>query len=1155
MIRVWFTIMLLSFSLMDMKASHILGGEMSYKLIDSNVGRYKFKVTLYRDCREANFANEVLIVKTINLTDTIPLNLVSKKEITSLCEVPDVSNPILTKCSSNDPNIILPGIESWVYEAEVTVGKNIGWFHAYYAQCCRSPLINTCLNIGSEVFLISAIINSNYQNNSIVGTAYPIPQWSKLQVNTYNMDAVDSFDSKHISVNGQVVIRDSIAYQLYAPYNGINQNPNGVTPFTSVSFAPGLNPNNFIYTTYGIQFNPISGDIRTVPDREQLAVLALAIKEYRAVPNTNGIGFKRELVSIVHKDVHVNIGTTGPPIQTYTITNDTISYEEKNIGSQVFRTCRSKDNVIKQQFIYPRTLQLKVKDKSIIDTNEVSNYSYTTYIKSGTINDTLILRIKTDFKKTKFVFNLKFETYYCTPTGQKIVTNTPITIEKDSFEIRFQKDTMYSCFEDTLRIDLPSAENLRWTHQSQIIAAQYLDSNWISILPLTSQWIKAQNVTMNSHCYVNDSIFIHLDSCNTISGIVFLDSIENCQLDTGELKFANRNLNISNTNRSSNFILTIDTLGIYKVKLPINFSYKFEMENLRFKCNTSQGEKIHFIGSHDSIINLPVQDSLTLSKLNINISDSVLCIGDTFKLSIRFDKTFGNGAIEVDFGDGRIEKIALNLGASTNNLFQWTHVYSKLGLSNLSINLIFPNKNQLLLYSKKMEMGRCIRGRVYFDANDDCQYQQGVDVPIYPKIVMLKNLKSNQVKYTITENNGYYKFVIDPLYSYLVYTYEKANCPDQDNGIKIDSGQVVKAEYNLPLNSKYINYRITENRRGRIDLFKELEFQIGVSAMHNLANTIYTYQINIPPKASFSAISGQTQYSINNRVISVSSLGGFRLSFKFDSLVHQDTLCFHFKLMKLFNEQDTFDNELIACIPAFTSYDPNMKIVSIASQEKNGNFTNKSHPLNYTIHFQNTGTVAARDVYILDTISPFLDITSLEFLSSSHSMIPSINENRLLKFDFKNIMLPDSHSNHKGSHGYVSYSIKPISILETGQVIKNSAQIYFDFNPPILTNTTRNSHVYKLLDSTTGNSAIDGIFNEFGFCYPNPFQSKINFKLNQYSKQVKITLTDLEGRKLLHYNFNNKSEISIDDIPISSGLYIFQIETDNRRFFFKVRKE
>jgi hypothetical protein len=47
-------------------------------------------------------------------------------------------------------------------------------------------------------------------------------------------------------------------------------------------------------------------------------------------------------------------------------------------------------------------------------------------------------------------------------------------------------------------------------------------------------------------------------------------------------------------------------------------------------------------------------------------------------------------------------------------------------------------------------------------------------------------------------------------------------------------------------------------------------------------------------------------------------------------------------------DADTLDNELIACIPAFTSYDPNMKIVSIASQEKNGNFTKKNHDaINY----------------------------------------------------------------------------------------------------------------------------------------------------------------------------------------------------------------
>jgi hypothetical protein len=94
-----------------------------------------------------------------------------------------------------------------------------------------------------------------------------------------------------------------------------------------------------------------------------------------------------------------------------------------------------------------------------------------------------------------------------------------------------------------------------------------------------------------------------------------------------------------------------------------------------------------------------------------------------------------------------------------------------------------------------------------------------------------------------------------------------------------------------------------------------------------------------------------------------------------------------------------------------------------------------------------------------------------------------------------------------------------------------------------------------LSDSSEKNSNLEEILNENVFCYPNPFQSKINFKLNKNSKQVNIILTDIEGRQLLRYNFNNISEITIDDILLSSGLYIFQIETDKERLFFKVKKE
>lgn len=86
-----------------------------------------------------------------------------------------------------------------------------------------------------------------------------------------------------------------------------------------------------------------------------------------------------------------------------------------------------------------------------------------------------------------------------------------------------------------------------------------------------------------------------------------------------------------------------------------------------------------------------------------------------------------------------------------------------------------------------------------------------------------------------------------------------------------------------------------------------------------------------------------------------------------------------------------------------------------------------------------------------------MDWGSLEPLAHSHSVEVSINPDGEATFAFNDIMLPDSNVNEAASHGYIKYRIDLIEDLPTGAVIENRADIYFDLNPAILTNTTVNT--------------------------------------------------------------------------------------------------
>ena len=119
----------------------------------------------------------------------------------------------------------------------------------------------------------------------------------------------------------------------------------------------------------------------------------------------------------------------------------------------------------------------------------------------------------------------------------------------------------------------------------------------------------------------------------------------------------------------------------------------------------------------------------------------------------------------------------------------------------------------------------------------------------------------------------------------------------------------------------------------------------------------------------------------------------------------------------------------------------------------------KNQPLEYTIYFQNTGTDTAGRVMIIDTLSPYFDISTFNELPSSHNASLQIfgNNPAIAVWTLNAINLPDSTTDLAGSQGYVSFSVDlEQDVFEAAEVL-NKANIYFDYNLPVTTNTVLNT--------------------------------------------------------------------------------------------------
>ena len=177
--------------------------------------------------------------------------------------------------------------------------------------------------------------------------------------------------------------------------------------------------------------------------------------------------------------------------------------------------------------------------------------------------------------------------------------------------------------------------------------------------------------------------------------------------------------------------------------------------------------------------------------------------------------------------------------------------------------------------------------------------------------------------------------------------------------------------------------------------------------------------------------------------------------------------------------------------------------------------------LRYKIQLQNTGTHLAYNIFIIDSIDSNLDISTFKLQSTSHPCKVSFLAPHVLLFKFDNILLPNATTNEPLSHGYINYTIETKSGLPLLTEFRNKASIYFDFNPPIVTNEVLNT-IGSLNTSFLENTDIVYLF-------PNPskgllsVQSKYTInKLTVYSMQGEVVLSSSPESKYVNFEIHNE---------------------------------
>ncbi|OBX22843.1 MULTISPECIES: T9SS type A sorting domain-containing protein [Bizionia] len=211
------------------------------------------------------------------------------------------------------------------------------------------------------------------------------------------------------------------------------------------------------------------------------------------------------------------------------------------------------------------------------------------------------------------------------------------------------------------------------------------------------------------------------------------------------------------------------------------------------------------------------------------------------------------------------------------------------------------------------------------------------------------------------------------------------------------------------------------------------------------------------------------------------------------------------------------------------SYDPNDAVVL------QGPLISASQALDdlyFRIRFQNTGTASAININVNTVLDADIDWSTFMPIYASHSYVTSINGDQV-NFKFDNINLADSTSDEPNSHGFVVFKAKTVSGFVIGDIVECSADIYFDYNLPIITNTATTQ-----IDATLSLEDANNIENSIDI-YPNPVNNQFTISIKN---EAHYSLITLNGQVIKQGKLQSGAN-SLNISNLSNGLYFLQVET------------
>lgn len=575
-----------------------------------------------------------------------------------------------------------------------------------------------------------------------------------------------------------------------------------------------------------------------------------------------------------------------------------------------------------------------------------------------------------------------------------------------------------------------------------------------------------------------------------------------------------------------------------------------------------------------------------------NTGDSLYYYGTSFNFQLsaaNLQSLNDNFIFYINYGNGNDTTINITLNEMQYWYWGWWsgyclpfvsfynyYTYPQAGTYNIFCSVTFPDGTTDTASSYAIIADQCVTfgGKVFIDNNSNC-IPDSAEAGI-PDIWLYIPYEYDSVNYSDPCDYYYYGYYnwayTDSLGN---YRFSVPDICQKSDTIRFDPYYNFYPVVNLPLSCPSSGYYVFNTSNPQLDY----DFALGCASGYDLQGFLWGWRFRpgfqgyiYPHWGNYQcdSVSGTAKLVIDNpgflTIDSIyptpTSVNGDTISWDFSDISildwwnyatvyattdtaanDGDTIHTTLILEPISGDSDTSNNIISQDFIVSNSWDPNEKESFPRTNTPEG-FIKNNQDLTYIIHFQNTGSDTAYNVSISDTIDPDLNLSSIKILTSSHYM-QFYKENNIATFSFPNIMLPDSSKDLAGSQGFVSYRIEPKSNLPEATEINNTAYIYFDYNPAVITNTTLNTITY--FTEISENSGP-----EYGIkVFPNPAKTELFIQFNEIPDDASIIIFDMLGKKI--HTQPARSEITrINSSGISAGVYFMQVQNQQNSFTYKI---